>query len=120
MKVVVTGTRGIPGIMGGVETHCEQLLPRLAEQGYDITVIRRTSYVREKEPLTEWKGVKILDIDAPKSKAFEAIVHTFRAINKARSLQADIIHIHTIGPNLLAPYARLLGLKVVMIVWDSF
>lgn len=25
MKVVVTGTRGIPGIMGGIETHCEEL-----------------------------------------------------------------------------------------------
>ena len=25
MKIVVTGTRGIPGIMGGVETHCEEL-----------------------------------------------------------------------------------------------
>ena len=23
MKLVVTGTRGIPDIMGGVETHCE-------------------------------------------------------------------------------------------------
>ena len=26
MKLVVTGTRGIPDIMGGVETHCEELL----------------------------------------------------------------------------------------------
>lgn len=114
MKVVVTGTRGIPGIMGGVETHCEELLPRIAELGYDITVIRRKSYVREEKPLTEWKGVKIIDIDAPKSKMFEAIIHTFRAINKAKGLGADLIHIHTIGPNLLTPYARLLGLKVVM------
>lgn len=114
MKVVVTGTRGIPGIMGGVETHCEELLPRLAKLGYDITVIRRKNYVREEQPLTEWNGVKIIDIDAPKSKKFEAIVHTFKAINKAKSIGADIIHIHTIGPNLLAPYARLLGLKVVM------
>lgn len=114
MKVVVTGTRGIPDIMGGVETHCEELLPRLAQLGYDITVIRRRNYIREEYPLTEWKGVKIIDIDAPKSKKFEAIIHTFKAINKAKALGADVIHIHTIGPNLLAPYARLLGMKVVM------
>ena len=114
MKIVVTGTRGIPNIMGGVETHCEELLPRLAILGYDVTVIRRRNYVREEIPLTEWKGVKIVDIDAPKSKKFEAIIHTFRAINKAKALGADLIHIHTIGPNLLAPYARLLGMKVVM------
>ena len=114
MKIVVTGTRGIPNIMGGVETHCEELYPRIVAMGYDVTVIRRKKYIREETPLTEWKGVKIIDIDAPKSKNFEAIIHTFRAINKAKSLGADLIHIHTIGPNLLAPYARLLGLKVVM------
>jgi len=114
MKIVVTGTRGIPNIMGGVETHCEELLPRLAELGYDITVIRRKNYIKEEKPLTEWKRVKIIDIDAPKSKIFEAIIHTFRAVNKAKALGADLIHIHTIGPNLLAPYARFLGLRVVM------
>lgn len=114
MKIVITGTRGIPNIMGGVETHCEELLPRLVELGYDIIVIRRKNYVREEKPLKEWKGVKIIDIGAPKSKKFEAITHTFRAINKAKALGADLIHIHTIGPNLLTPYARLLGLKVVM------
>ena len=114
MKVVVTGTRGIPNIMGGVETHCEELLPRLVQLGYDITIIRRRSYVREDKPLAEWKGVKIIDIDAPKSKSFEAIIHTFRAINKAKALGADLVHIHAIGPNLLSPYARLLGMKVVM------
>ena len=114
MKVVVIGTRGIPGIMGGVETHCEELLPRLVKLGYDITVIRRKNYVREEKPLNEWKGVKIIDIATPKFKNFEAIIHTFRAINKAKELGADIVHIHTIGPNLLAPYARLLGLRVVM------
>ena len=45
MKIVVTGTRGIPDIMGGVETHCEELFPRIAAKGYDVTVIRRKSYV---------------------------------------------------------------------------
>ena len=30
MRIAVTGTRGIPGIQGGVETHCEELFPRLA------------------------------------------------------------------------------------------
>ena len=114
MKIVVTGTRGIPNVMGGVETHCEELFPRIVAMGYDVTVIRRKKYIREEKPLTEWNGVKIIDIDAPKSKNFEAITHTFRAINKAKSLGADLIHIHTIGPNLLAPYARLLGLTVVM------
>ena len=111
MKIVVTGTRGIPDIMGGVETHCEELFPRIAEKGFDVTVIRRTNYV--KDDLTEWKGVKLLDIESPKKKSFEAIVHTFRAINRAKQMGTDILHIHAVGPALLVPYAKALGMKVV-------
>ena len=111
MKLVVTGTRGIPNIMGGVETHCEELFPRIAAKGIDTTVIRRQSYVHD--TLSEWKGVKLLDIDTPKKKSFEAIIHTFKAILKAKALGADIVHIHAIGPAPLTPLARLLGMKVV-------
>lgn len=111
MKIVVTGTRGIPDIMGGVETHCEELFPRIVKRGFDVTVIRRTNYV--KDDLTEWKGVKLVNIDSPKKKSFEAIIHTFRAINEARRIGTDIMHVHAIGPALLVPYAKMLGMKVV-------
>ena len=47
MKIVVTGTRGIPNVMGGVETHCEELFPRIAGMGFDVTLIRRSSYVAD-------------------------------------------------------------------------
>lgn len=111
MKLVVTGTRGIPDIMGGVETHCEELFPRIASKAVDTTVIRRKNYV--KDLLTEWKGVKLVDIDTPKKKSFEAIIHTFRAVNRAKKMGADVVHIHAVGPALLVPYAKMLGLKVV-------
>lgn len=111
MKIVVTGTRGIPNIMGGVETHCEELFPRIVKRGFDVTMIRRKSYVRDS--LTEWRGVKLVDIETPKKKSFEAIIHTFRAINEAKRLGADILHVHAIGPALLVPYAKMLGMKVV-------
>lgn len=111
MKIVVTGTRGLPNIMGGVETHCEELFPRIVARGFDVTVIRRSGYVRDS--LTEWKGVKLVNIESPKKKSFEAIIHTFRAINEAKRLKADILHIHAIGPALLVPYAKILGMNVV-------
>ena len=111
MKIVVTGTRGIPDIMGGVETHCEELFPRIAAKGFDVTAIRRKSYVHDS--LQEWKGVKLVDVETPKKKSYEAIIHTFRAINEAKKMGADVLHIHAIGPALLVPYAKLLGMKVV-------
>ena len=110
-KVVMTGTRGIPSVMGGVETHCEELCPRLASLGVDMTVVRRSAYVSD--GLTEWKGVKLVDIPAPKKKAFEAIIHTFRAVNYAAREHADIVHIHAVGPALMTPYAKMRGLRVV-------
>ncbi|WP_300729972.1 glycosyltransferase family 4 protein [uncultured Bacteroides sp.] len=111
MKIIVTGTRGIPNIMGGVETHCEELFPRIAAKGFDVTVIRRSNYVTDN--LTEWKDVKLTTIPSPKKKSFEAIIHTFKAVNRAKKLGADVLHIHAIGPALLVPYAKLLGMKVV-------
>lgn len=68
MKIIVTGTRGIPDVMGGVETHCEELFPRIARRGEDVTVIRRKNYVHD--GLTEWNGVKLIDIESPKQKSF--------------------------------------------------
>lgn len=117
MKVVVTGTRGIPSIQGGVETHCEQLYPLLVGMGVDVTVIRRRSYayaVPQAVGITAWRGVGLRDVYAPRRKSLEAIVHTFLAVIEARRIGADILHIHAVGPSLMVPFARLLGMKVVM------
>lgn len=121
MKIVITGTRGIPHIMGGVEAVVEELAPRLVALGHDVTVVRRTDYV---SPLADseteviggerfWKGVRLVDIDSPKKKSLEAFVHTWRAIRYAKKVGADIVHINAIGPALMTPFARLMGLKVV-------
>ena len=112
MKIAVVGTRGIPDIPGGVETHCQELYPRLAAMGHDVTVMRRSCYVTDK--LKEYNGVKLCDTYAPHIKSLEAIVHTFLATVKARCNGADAIHVHAVGPALVTPFARLLGMKVVM------
>ena len=110
----MTGTRGIPDIQGGVETHCRELFPRLAaaEKGFDITLVRRKSYAKDR--LASYKGISLYTIPNIRKKSLEAIVHTFCAIWAAKwTLKADIVHLHAVGPALLAPFARLLGMKVV-------
>jgi len=114
MKIVVIGTRGIPHILGGVETHCEELFPRIVASGHDVTVIRRSSYITDDNKITEYKGVKLSDVFAPRSKSLEAIIHTFLAVIAAKRLRPDILHIHAIGPSIMTPFARMLGLKVVV------
>jgi glycosyltransferase involved in cell wall biosynthesis len=112
VKIFVTGTRGIPDIPGGVEKHCQELYPRIAAEGHEVVLATRTPYVEER--LDSWAGVQLRHIFAPHKKSLEAIVHTFLAILKARMLNPDIVHIHAIGPAIMVPFARLLGLKVVV------
>lgn len=108
------GTRGIPHIPGGVETHCEHLYPRMVKGGeHSITVICRSNYVVD-ENLMEYHGIKLKKIYSPKSKSFEAIVHSALAVLYAAVNRPDVLHIHAIGPNLVAGLARLLGLRVIM------
>ncbi len=113
MKIIVLGTRGIPNILGGVETHCEQLYPLISNLGHDITIITRSPYVVDKN-ISEHKGVKLKHIYAPKIKSLEAIVHTFLGVLYAAYKRPHILHIHAVGPMVITPLARLLGLNVVI------
>ncbi|PVE55668.1 glycosyl transferase [Agrobacterium tumefaciens] len=106
------GLRGVPGVPGGIETHVEQLVPGLAERGADVHVYARQNYVAGEVPYV-WRGVTVHPTWAPSNTRLEAIVHTLLALFKARRLKPDIVHIHAVGPSLVAPLARLMGMKVV-------
>ena len=115
LKVCVIGLRGIPGIMGGVEAHCEQLFPRLKKlrPEYDISVVGRRPYVTDKQ--FDFDGVTVVPLPAMRSKYFEAISNTTLGVLYARFvLGAKLLHIHNIGPALLGPLARLLGMKLIV------
>jgi glycosyltransferase involved in cell wall biosynthesis len=112
MKIVVIGTRGFPGVQGGVESHCEHLYSHLAKSGDDITVFTRLPYTGPGDKTYE--GVKLLPVSCPRNKFLEALIHTFKCVLKARSINPDILHIHAVGPSLFVPLARLLGMKVVV------
>ncbi|MCF6209759.1 MAG: glycosyltransferase family 4 protein [Gammaproteobacteria bacterium] len=112
MKIAVLGTRGIPHIQGGVETHCQELYPRLVELGCDVTLFTRKPYIQSGG--LEYKGVKLKHLFTPKSKSLEAIVHTFLGVIHAYFLKPDILHIHAIGPSIMVPFAKLLGLRVIV------
>jgi len=79
----------------------------------DIVLIRRSCYVSPDNRISEFKGVRLVDLYAPHLKSLEAIIHTFLSIVWAKRHNADIVHIHAIGPGFVTPFARLLGLTVV-------
>ncbi|MEI4197908.1 glycosyltransferase family 4 protein [Roseovarius sp. E0-M6] len=114
-KLTVIGLRGIPDVMGGIETHCAQLLPHIlanvAPGELKITLLARQAYVDARK---EVNGVEQIPIWAPRHPSAETIVHTLIALLYARFvLRTDLVHLHAIGPGLLAPMARLLGLRLL-------
>jgi radical SAM protein with 4Fe4S-binding SPASM domain len=114
MKITVCGTRGFPGIQGGIETHCEELYPRLAASGkLDITVCRRTGYVSDPS-VTTYGRIRFKDIRVPKISGVESALHSLICVFYARLNGSDILHIHGIGPAIVVPLAKLLGLHVVV------
>lgn len=113
LHIMMLGLRGFPDVQGGIETHAENLCPRLVKLGCKVTLLSRSPYQSE-ELETEWKGVKIVRLWCPKIKSLEAIVHTFIGVVYAATKQPDILHIHAIGPSIMVPIAKLLGLRVVV------
>ncbi len=113
MKIVVTGTRGIPNIQGGIETHCEELYPRLRSLNYEIIIIRRSCHIPKNDKLREYKGIRLVTLFTLRIKTLETLIHTFLSVVWAKYHKADILHIHAIGPAIYTPFAKLLGLKVV-------
>ncbi|MBI4843152.1 MAG: glycosyltransferase family 4 protein [Nitrospirae bacterium] len=111
-KIAVIGTRGFPGVQGGIEYHCEHLYTRLVQNGCDVTAFTRLPYVDPSS--NEYKGVKLVPIDCPKSKFSENIIHSFKAVMKARKLRPDIIHIHS--SFIFALLAKMLGIKTVLTI----
>ncbi|MCA3179572.1 MAG: glycosyltransferase family 4 protein [Burkholderiaceae bacterium] len=113
MKVVALGLRALPGIAGGVESHCEHLYPHVADIGVDVEILVRSAYVERDAP-RRWRGTRIRHLWSPRKSGYEVIIHTFLGVLYAAVTRPDIVHIHSVGPAVLAPVARLFGLRVLV------
>ena len=115
LRIAVLGTRGIPEVMGGVETHCQELYPRLVASGHKVTLFGRSPYLKSKTPY-DYCGIKIVPLWTPRKKSLEAILQTLWGILYVlrNRRDFDLLHIHAIGPALLIPFAKLFGIPVVM------
>lgn len=113
LHVMMLGLRGFPHVQGGVENHVENLSQELTALGCKITAVVRSRY-QQKLARTDWNGIAVRGIWSPQSSHLEAIVHTFLGILYAATVRPDILHIHAIGPALMTPLARSLGLRVVV------
>jgi glycosyltransferase involved in cell wall biosynthesis len=111
MHVVAIGSRGIPGVQGGIENHCEHLYSKLSARGVKISLLGRLPYIHRHNYVHN--GIEVIGLAVWRSKYFETITYALKATLLAKRFNADIVHYHGIGPSLMIPIARRLKLTTV-------
>lgn len=114
MKIAVIGTRGFPGIQGGVEKHCEMLYPILAKAGNKIIVFRRKPYLNQQQSKFKFENIRFIDLWCPTRQSLEAIAHSFTSAFICFFIRPDIVVVHNIGPGLVIPLLKIGGLTVAL------
>src|SRR5260370_34218545 len=78
-----------------------------------FTIIGRKGYLPEEA--SEYHGLRIVSLPHARGKHLETITNTIFGVLYARFvLHAELIHIHGIGPALMAPVAKAVGMRVVV------
>ncbi len=109
--IAVIGTRGFPGIQGGVESHCYHLYTHMKD--VRVRVYRRRAYLTDQSQQS-FPNIEFVDLPSTRIKGFEAVWHTLLAALHIMFHRPDVVHIHNIGPGMFAPLLRLVGLPVVL------
>ncbi|HZF27920.1 MAG TPA: glycosyltransferase family 4 protein [Gammaproteobacteria bacterium] len=113
LRIMVLGLRGI-AVQGGIESHARMLYPLLARLGCEIEVVQRGPYFPRGGRRRYWRGIKLTYLWSPTKPVLETAVHTLLGVLYAAVRRPDVLHLHAVGPGLLAPLARLFGLRVVL------
>ena len=109
--IAVIGTRGFPGIQGGVEVHSYHLYTHM--ENVHVRLYRRRAYLTEQSAQT-FPDIEFIDLPSTRIKGFEAVWHTFLSVLHIAFHRPDVVHVHNIGPGMFAPLLRLMGLPVVL------
>jgi glycosyltransferase involved in cell wall biosynthesis len=112
VRIMVLGIRGMPNIPGGIETHAEQLYLRLSTLGCSVEALVRSPFVAS--DVRSYGSIQIRRLWSPRVPRVEAFLHSLVGVLYAGIARPDILHIHGVGPAVVTPIARLLGLRVVV------
>ena len=109
--IAVIGTRGFPGVQGGVEAHCAHLYPLM--QDVNVRVYRRKPYLNEQSRVT-YPGIEFVDLPSTRIKGFEAVLHTLLCVVHIALHRPSVVHVHNFGPGYVMPLLKLLRLPTVL------
>jgi glycosyltransferase involved in cell wall biosynthesis len=112
VRIAILGIRGVPANYGGFETFAEQLGSRLAARGHEVTVYGRNAWVPRS--VTEYRGMRIVRLPAPRSKYLETVVHSLFAAFHALTRRYDVVYVCNSANVPAVALLRLVGRRVVL------
>jgi len=112
MKIAIMGIRGIPANYGGFETFAEELAPRLATMGHDVTVYGRSNIIDYKEEF--YKGVRIKVLPTISHKYLDTVVHTMVCTLQSFFVHYDVVFVCNSANALFTIVPRLWGKPVLL------
>src|SRR5512136_1626719 len=99
MRIAYIAVKGIPK-GGGIEKVTEEIGSRLVQRGHDVTVYSSRDY-----GTTDciYKGMVIKTVPSINSKSLHKLSICYHATRDVlRKGDADIVHVHAVGPSLFA------------------
>jgi len=111
MKIAMIGSRGIPVTYSGIETHLEELCPRLVKKGHQLVVYCKANMDFQER---SYKGVQLKRLPALHTKHLETLSRTLLAVFLELISQNDIVHFHALGPSVFALLPRMFRKRIVV------
>ncbi|MDD5392929.1 MAG: glycosyltransferase family 4 protein [Thiothrix sp.] len=107
MNLFVIGARSFPGVQGGIEKHCEEVYPLLANN-INITVLtsRQPKYKK-------WNNIRFIKMPALKGIKFEKITYAISSLIYIFFSRPDAVHIQGLNSALIIPLIRISSIKVI-------
>lgn len=109
MRIALLGTRGIPASYGGFETFAEELSTRLAARGHQVTV-----YCRERQPMPEFRGVRLQYLPTVRHKYLDTVAHTFVSTLHLLAHRVDVALYCNAANAVFTLWPRLFGIPVAL------
>ncbi len=78
-----------------------------------IRVYRRKPYLTSQSHQS-YPGISFVDLPSTRIKGFETMWHTLLCVLHIALHRPSVVHVHNIGPGMLSPLLRIMGLPVVM------
>jgi glycosyltransferase involved in cell wall biosynthesis len=111
MKIAFLAVKGIPK-GGGIEKVTEEIGSRLVAKGHEVVVYSSRDYGTSNGI---YKGMQIKTVPSVNTKALHKLsICFFATCDVLRTIDADIVHVHAVGPSLFSIFPRFRGIPTVV------